>query len=284
MSLGDKKISTTQLAKLANIESRELFDLLSVRQWIKRSEAQDKRWLLTAKGEFEGGEYFKSDKYGTYIVWPKSVLDHQLLDNVQDKLLTATKIGKRHNVSARLTNHVIQECGWISKHINGWQLTAQGKALGGVEQEHSSSGALYAVWPESILSNKHLKQSLICFDADSIDVRTGDQFPTLDGRTVNSAQHAVIANWLYVSGLVYSYQRPLAGEANLQADFYLPTASIYIEYWQESSAPEYLAAKFDKIELFKQLQMPMIELTNDDVKQIDDVLAKLLLKYGVKVY
>ena len=261
-----------------------MFDLLSVRQWIKRSEAQDKRWLLTAKGEFEGGEYFKSDKYGTYIVWPKAVVDHQLFDAVEDRLLTATKIGKPHNLSARLINHVLQECGWISKHINGWQLTASGKALGGVEQEHSSSGAHYVVWPESIISNQHLKQSLICFDSSSIATVAGDLFVTLDGRAVICAEHAVIANWLYVSGLVYSYQRQLPADSKLQADFYLPGASVYIEYWQESSAADYLGSKFDKIELFKQLQTPMIELTSDDVKQLDDVLAKLLLKYGIKVY
>ena len=36
-------------------------------------------WLLTPKGEFEGGSYQNSRRYGRYIVWPEAIEDHPLL-------------------------------------------------------------------------------------------------------------------------------------------------------------------------------------------------------------
>jgi hypothetical protein len=286
--MDDKKISTTQLAKLAKLESRELFDLLADSHWIKRSDDEEKsRWLLTAKGEFEGGEYFTSSKFGTYIVWPKMVLEHAILTERKAKLLTATALGKDHNLPARLVNHVLLELGLIAKHINGWQLTVQGKALGGIEQEHRNSGVIYALWPESMAANQHWLASVKALDLASFN--SNQDCKTLDGHRVDNAQLAIISNWLYVSGLAYAYQRQLpvmdsATQVELYSDFYLPSANVYIEYWNASTSPDYLAAKFDKIEQFNQLQTPMIELTQADVEHLDDVLPRLLLKYGIKVY
>ena len=66
MSDEQQKVSTSQLAKRAGIESRKLFDCLHQAKWISRNESDDgsSKWELTAKGEFEGGEYFNSEKYG----------------------------------------------------------------------------------------------------------------------------------------------------------------------------------------------------------------------------
>ena len=70
-----KKLSTTALAKLLEMDSKQLFELLVERKWMVREKKPDGSNVnkLTAKGEFEGGEYLESKKFGTYIVWPDSI-------------------------------------------------------------------------------------------------------------------------------------------------------------------------------------------------------------------
>ena len=54
-------MSTTALAKHFDIPSQSLFNFLTEKSWIEKI---DKNWRLTGKGEFEGGEYIQSQKFG----------------------------------------------------------------------------------------------------------------------------------------------------------------------------------------------------------------------------
>ena len=67
----DKKISTTALAKEKGLTKPEVDSILSERGFIARGESG---WELTSAGTSAGGEYKESDKYGTYITWPISIL------------------------------------------------------------------------------------------------------------------------------------------------------------------------------------------------------------------
>ena len=116
--------STSQIAKKMGIPSRELFGLLKNSSWIKRG---DKGWLLTSKGEFEGGRYVESEKYGQYIVWPEVIVQHPMLqDAPKDLVISASSIGKEFGVSGRYINHVLADLGYLQPGVKGWRLTPQG--------------------------------------------------------------------------------------------------------------------------------------------------------------
>src|SRR5690606_3485277 len=106
----EKHLSTTALARLLGKESKELFVLLTSGGWIVKV---DNHWQLTEKGKFEGGIYVNHPKYGEYIAWPESVSTHPLFMLLPEAPLTATNLGNKLNLPARLVNLVLAERGWI---------------------------------------------------------------------------------------------------------------------------------------------------------------------------
>jgi hypothetical protein len=68
------------------------------------------------------------------------------------------------------------------------------------------------------------------------------------------------------------------------SDFYIPTGNVYIEYWGYENEPMYLARKKKKIDLYNKYGFNLIELQDKEVQNLDDVLPRLLLKYGVQSY
>ena len=63
-------LSTSALARKLEIPAQQLFATLKDYGWIQR---QGEGWLLTPKGEFEGGQYRQSKRFGRYVVWPESL-------------------------------------------------------------------------------------------------------------------------------------------------------------------------------------------------------------------
>ena len=64
------KLSTTALAKKLDIPTQQLFATLKDYGWIERA---NESWILTQKGEFEGGSYHNSRRFGAY--WHGNGLD-----------------------------------------------------------------------------------------------------------------------------------------------------------------------------------------------------------------
>ncbi len=62
--------STSALSKIMKISSKELFELFENQGWIKR---EDKSWVLTSKGEANGGQ-MKKGQYGEFVAWPEDVI------------------------------------------------------------------------------------------------------------------------------------------------------------------------------------------------------------------
>lgn len=62
-----KLISTTQLAKQANIAPKEMFAKLLERGWIVRD---GEKWQLTEAGQAQGGVTKHSRRFGEYVAWP----------------------------------------------------------------------------------------------------------------------------------------------------------------------------------------------------------------------
>src|SRR5690242_6534881 len=73
--------------------------------------------------------------------------------------LSSTRIGKHFGLSNVRINLILVELGWIEKYIKGWVPTDLGNALGANVRE-MRSGVPFVMWPESILNNAALSESV----------------------------------------------------------------------------------------------------------------------------
>src|SRR5690606_18974237 len=108
---------------------------------------------------------------------------------------------------------------------------------------------------------------------------------TLDGRVVSSSAARRIANWCYLTRVVCAQQYELIwGEESLIADFFLPEIQLCIDYWPADSKADALAKQLDKQFLYKKYKVNFLELRAEDLPQLDDILAKVLMRSGLAVY
>lgn len=267
----EQKLSTSKLAELAHIESRQLFRLLSEHGWILRV---DNHWRLTAHGEFEGGTYQHSEKYGDYIVWPASIIRHPLFSSVEEEWLSATRLGDIYKVSGQRINSLLSELGFIDKDQRGWMISERGKKLGG-EQRTGEKG-FYVLWPDAI---KHQEDFISAIDNVSGNARG----PSLDGHPVVNAGERQIDNWLYLHGIAHAYKRQLPG-SDLCCTFYLPQRKVYIDFWGFDLTTGLLSEKIAKEEFYQSHAYKVITLHDEDLPRLDDVLPQKLLQFGMQVY
>ena len=302
MDVKDKKVSTSALAKTMGLSGKDLFSKMQKAGWIER---KDDVWALTDKGSGKGGEYTNHPKYGKYIVWPELVgsFDEAEPEKKKEKaasVVSSSVLGKKIELSAQRVNSMLSELGWIKKALKGWNVTSQGKTMGGVQKEDYRTGVPYVCWPEAIIENKAFELSLKEIKGDlshAIGLTTSqnaeivsfrDKFPaklrTADGHMVRSKAEMLIDNWLYMAEIVHAYERKLPIEEEMYCDFYIPTGKVYIEYWGYENEPKYLKRKEEKIRLYEKYGFSLIQLNEEDVKNLDDVLPRTLLKFGVQTY
>jgi hypothetical protein len=227
--MSEKHISTTALARLLRKESKELFVLLAQGGWMLKV---DNHWQLTEKGKFEGGIYINHPKYGEYIAWPESVQDHPLLTLLPEAPLSATHLGSKVDLPARLMNLLLAERGWIKKHIRGWLLTPRGKIMGGEQHTSEQSGIPFVTWPETLLENTVF--------ISAIAQIAGEQFTqspqALSGQVMNTQSAFIVENWLYLAGVHHACHYNLqAGDEKIIVDFFLPDLQIAIDIWGAES-------------------------------------------------
>jgi hypothetical protein len=102
---------------------------------------------------------------------------------------------------------------------------------------------------------------------------------------VRSRAEVIIDNLLYQYGLVHAYERKIIiGDEEVLSDFYLPAGKVYIEFWGLENDSRYLERKKKKIEFYKKNEIPLIELNDEDILNLDDHLPRKLKNYGIKVY
>jgi very-short-patch-repair endonuclease len=99
-----------------------------------------------------------------------------------------------------------------------------------------------------------------------------------DGHYVRTKSEAIIDNWLYSHLIVHAYERKVPIEEDMYCDFFIPQGKCYIEYWGLQDE-EYLKRKKKKRELYLKHGLNLIELTETDIENIDDVLPKKLMKF-----
>lgn len=224
-----------------------------------------------------------------------------------DALLSSTKIGEQLGLSSRKVNLVLSELGWIERYVKGWVPTAQGLARGAVGREARQTGVPYVVWPRSIVENRILVDSLKELSGAAAvvelqpepapgrmtpssdpgaDFRTRFPAPlrTQDGHFVRSRAELLIDNWLYTQGIVHAYERrlPLDDAETVYCDFYLPAKRVYVEYWGMEKDAKYAERKAKKIAVYAKHGFQLVELTDDDIANLDEALPRKLLKFGIE--
>lgn len=210
--------------------------------------------------------------------------------------LNATDIGNQLGLSSHKVNRVLAELGWIGKERKGWVPTPLGRSLGGVQKEFEQTGKPFVTWPSSLLSHKLLLDTVQNIKGESqtenhqettspeaFHDRYSATLRTTDGHWVRSRAEMVIDNWFYFCGIAHAYERKLPIAEEARCDFYLPEGKVYVEYWGLEDSPKYAARKKVKLELYRKYKFNLIELGDEEIKNLDDYLPKMLLKFGVEV-
>lgn len=285
------KLSTSALAKLRNVDAKQLFSDLSKAGYLSRHEGQ---WLLTDLGAKFGGEYVEHPKFGKFVVWPENLLID--LTATGGNTLTATQVGEYFKLNPKKVNQLLSELGWIKKEDEGWIATPSGIRVGAKQREDKSSQQKFVVWHDSIRHNPHLRQSVVEFLGQDAQTHATDKsyssfrqkfeakHRTLDGHYVRSTGELLIDNWLYLAGVMHAYQRPLPIEELVMSDFYLPLGKVYIQYWGTDSGEISLKQQEKTRQLYAAHEFNLIEISADEVHQLDDVLPEKLRQFGIKAY
>ena len=121
---------------------------------------------------------------------------------------------------------------------------------------------------------------------------------TLQGESVRSLEECIIANFLYLNGVRYEYERPYehdtatARKSQYRPDFYLSDAGIYVEHFalsENGDTPpfidraKYTAERKWKLELHAKYGTTLIETFSHEqaARQLTERLAGKLRAHGV---
>ncbi|MBY5920219.1 hypothetical protein [Ferrimonas balearica] len=283
-----KTLSTTALAKTLGMPAKTLFDRLAKAGYLVR---EAERWCLTEQGRLAGGGTAHSEKFGEYVVWPEN-----LTLPAAEGLLSVSKLSESTGLGRESLLGLLHEVGYLAPAPKGWRVTDSGRAAGGIQQADKRSGAPYSLWPAALVTDPLLKRALaqaLGKDADkesthgsiaSFRAKFDAKYRTLDGHYVRSVEELTIDNWLYLAGLAHAYERPVRetlGQVNeTYCSFFLPRGAIYIDYVEGLDA-ETLG---ERQTLYRQLGLKLIQLYQADLANLDEVLPRRLLAFGIEVY
>jgi hypothetical protein len=294
-----KHISTTALSKEIQVPAKEVFQRLADNGLVVRVENS---WVLTDDGKQKGGIVKTHPQYGSYIAWREDFKNDPILKPIENdkNLITATVVGSHFGITKFRINPILSELGLVEKAIKGWTITQLGRSLGGKQFEFDKTGIPYVCWDPSILTNKRIIESLKEISGetevgheDKLEVSKTQigfrekfeaKHRSADGHYVRSRAEMLIDNWLYMSEIVHAYERKLPVEEDVYSDFYLPVGKVYIEYWGMENDEKYSERKQAKIEVYKKYGFNLIELVDADIQNLDDILPKKLLKFGIQAY
>lgn len=208
--------------------------------------------------------------------------------NIADTL-TAKEIAKKFDKNAKDVNLALLNLGFIKKCDNGYNVTDVGKYYGGMQNYYMGRASVR--WDERILYNEIFIDEITKFGVkvakeeqkEDFREKFKAEYRTSDGHYVRSRAELVIANWLFVEGIAYAYEKRVPIKEDIYCDFYIPKGKVYIEFLGLEDDETYLKRKEKKIELYKKYNLNLIEIDNNTINNIDDYLPKELLKFGVSL-
>ena len=102
-----------------------------------------------------------------------------------------------------------------------------------------------------------------------------------DGHYVRSKNEQLVDNWLYHHNICHAYELLVVDKRNGKEyinDFYLPQYKLFIEVWGLET-PEYLRRKEQKIEVYRANNLKLLQMTDKEIKSLDDFLRRSLSAY-----
>ena len=247
--------------------------------WIRRDGDQ---WQLTAKGEFEGGCYRESNRFGRYIVWPQSVLEHRALVQTRNQYLSATVIGREVNLSASQVNRLLVERGWLKAEGRGWRVTDRGKLIGALQREDDRTGVPYVVWAPELMHHSAWLRVLERIRAPQPDIPSVIT-ATLDGHHCATPACAAICNWLYLAGVVHAVDVFLPIEEPCRCDFFLPGLQLFIDDCSEEADAAVLAQRIRRQQVCEENGLDLLRVDSEAAADIDQWLGRELRKRGLNI-
>ena len=131
-------------------------------------------------------------------------------------------------------------------------------------------------------SKKEIKTTSFTEQSDS---QKSSIIRTLDGHTVMSEGERRIDDILYTNMIVHCYGKDVIeigyGERTLTSDWFIPiigNKGIYIEYWGMNTG-DYTKNKDEKRKIYKDNNIPLIEIEKDDIKDIPGLTTRILREY-----
>lgn len=168
-----------------------------------------------------------------------------------------------------------------------------------VDQLRDRSSSFRFRWDMFRLLFARMDEDPEAAEPDGYDRRMGaNGFTTLNGEVVKSQGERLIADWLFVNGVDYVYEKEYdadtvdAHHSQYKPDFYYPSADAWHEHWAEDQygkLPEsfrgYADAMRWKRQLHRQRGTTLIETTYGQVVQLGDFsgLERSLTELGIEL-
>lgn len=217
-----------------------------------------------------------------------------------NNLYTAKIIGHQFGLEPYVVNNLLLSVGYIMKATegHGYYLTEQGFNKGGEQISDTIKNISSVRWPEPILHDQSLVAAIANFKGTAVKTKTyvtenttidfRKKYPanirTTDGHYVRSKAEALVDDFLFNNGIVHAYEKKLPVKEDLFCDFYLPQGKVWVEYWGYENKPEYLDRKKKKQAIYQKYGVNLIELTDMDIQNLDDVLPQKLLAFGIQLF
>lgn len=128
-------------------------------------------------------------------------------------------------------------------------------------------------------SKKEIKPN---YYTEQSDLQKSAIMRTLDGHIVKSQGERIIDDILYNNFIIHSYEKDVveisSNSRAIKSDWFIPIIAnkgIYIEYWG-MEAKEYLKNKEEKRNMYRDNNIPLIEIEKDDIKDVAGLTTRIL--------
>ncbi|MDP5070742.1 MAG: hypothetical protein NWQ45_07570, partial [Congregibacter sp.] len=103
-----------------------------------------------------------SQRYGRYIVWPESLLEHPLLTAIETNQRITPGGMRRYypHLGVRQINRNFAELGLLHITDRGLELTRLGERFGGRQEQDEDNGLLLISWPHEIVDDAVIHREL----------------------------------------------------------------------------------------------------------------------------
>ncbi len=243
----DDFYSSTKIAQKYNLSARKINMALSEIGFIQK---YLKGWTITELGIRNGGIQKENNKNGVpYVEWDETIFTNNAFSSILQEIRGEAGDKTQEKIDSSENANFV-----------GSQIQQQMQV-----QVHTQND-------NDAIHNSNFRERFVAKQRAT------------DGHMVRSKAEMLIDNWLYMAEIVHAYERKLPIEEEVYCDFYIPTGKIYIEFWGLENEPKYAVRKEIKKAIYEKYNFKLIELTDKDVFNLDDILPRMLLKHGVQTY